>query len=66
MPTPEEPRGFQPSDSDPLVPLELPPELAAFLRRQQGYACITQATNEGTAYHASPGDVTFSARLPSN
>jgi len=40
----------QPHPSDPLVPVELTPELADFLRRQHGYACVTQATSEGTAY----------------
>ncbi|HLZ25400.1 MAG TPA: hypothetical protein VKQ30_25030 [Ktedonobacterales bacterium] len=39
-----------PSESDPLVPVALPPDLAAFLRWQPGYACVTQATTEGTAY----------------
>jgi hypothetical protein len=42
--------GNQPHESDPLVPIELTPELADFLRHQQGYACVTQATTEGTAY----------------
>jgi len=36
--------------SDPLMPIELTPELADFLRRQPHYACVTHATSEGTAY----------------
>ncbi|HEY8743029.1 MAG TPA: hypothetical protein VIU62_08020 [Chloroflexota bacterium] len=30
--------------------MALTPELADFLRRQQGYVCVTQATSEGTVY----------------
>jgi hypothetical protein len=40
----------RPHPSDPLIPVALTPELADFLRRQRGYACLTQATSEGTAY----------------
>jgi hypothetical protein len=53
MPTPEDDPRFRPADrdpSDPLLPIALTPDLAAFLRRQDGYACVTQATSEGTAY----------------
>jgi len=39
-----------PHRSDPFIPVELTPELADFLRRQTGFACVTQATSEGTAY----------------
>src|SRR5579859_1536901 len=47
---PEQDPQPRPHPSEPLIPVELTPELADFLRRQTGYACVTQATNEGTAY----------------
>jgi len=36
--------------SEPLHPISLTPELAAFLQHQGPYACVTQATDRGTAY----------------
>jgi hypothetical protein len=36
--------------SEPVSPIALPPELAEFLARQGPYACLTQATDLGTAY----------------
>jgi len=50
MPTQEDRPGQSSSDSEPRFPVALTPELADFLRRQQGYVCVTQATSEGTVY----------------
>src|SRR5579885_1660372 len=53
MPNPEDrpgPSPFQPDHGEPLFPARLPPDLAAFLREQQDYACLMHATSEGTAY----------------
>lgn len=36
--------------SEPLYPIALPPELADFLARQGPFACVTQATDLGTAH----------------
>ena len=47
---PEQDPRHRPHPSEPLIPVELTPELADFLRRQHGYVCVTQATSEGTAY----------------
>lgn len=40
----------QPHPSGPFHPTPLPPELTAFLKDQGPYACLTQATDQGTAY----------------
>ena len=50
MPNPEDqPARFSP-DREPLAPFQLPPELADFLRGAGRYACVTQATDQGTAF----------------
>jgi hypothetical protein len=38
------------SGGEPLYPIPLPPELAAFLCEQGPYACLMQATDLGTAW----------------
>jgi hypothetical protein len=45
----EQPFHHSPDNQGPLHPAALPPELADFLREQQ-YACVTQATDQGTAF----------------
>jgi hypothetical protein len=45
----DEPGRFSP-DRKPFAPFQLPPELADFLRRADRYACVTQATDQGTAF----------------
>src|SRR4051794_14358283 len=45
----DQPGRFRP-DSEPIIPIALPPELAAFLARAGDFACLTQATDRGTAY----------------
>lgn len=36
--------------SEPASPVPLPEELAEFLREQEPFACVTQATDQGTAF----------------
>jgi hypothetical protein len=48
-PKEDQPGHLTPSH-EPLAPFQLPPELADFLRRADRYACVTQATNQGTAF----------------
>jgi hypothetical protein len=43
-----------PDPGEPLHPIPLPPDLAAFLAQQGPYACLTQATDQGTAYVLKP------------
>jgi len=44
-----QPGRFRP-DSQPIVPITLPPELADFLGRAGDFACLTNATDRGTAF----------------
>jgi hypothetical protein len=44
-----EPPSHHPDREGPQSPTELPPELATFLRSHD-YVCITQATDQGTAF----------------
>jgi len=37
-------------DSEPITPITLPPELADFLGRAGDFACLTNATDHGTAF----------------
>lgn len=50
MPHQEDQPGQRTNDGEPRIPSQLPPELAGFLRRQPDYACVTHATDQGTAY----------------
>lgn len=53
MASPEDDAALPPSDHDPAAPpppVALTPELAAFLRAHEGYACLAHATSAGTAY----------------
>src|SRR3954454_4291624 len=43
------PGPFRP-DNQPFVPIALPPELRDFLARTGDFACLAQATSDGTAY----------------
>ena len=64
---PEHDPRHRPHPSDPLVPIALTPELADFLRGRQAYACVAQATSEGTAYviRAPAAElVTLRGRIP--
>src|SRR5258708_1263526 len=47
--THEHPSHQRPEHNDPDYPAVLPPELADFLK-DQDYACIAQATDQGTAF----------------
>lgn len=50
MSHPEEfPGRFRP-DTEPIIPIALPPELADFLGRAGDFACLTSATDRGTAF----------------
>ncbi|HCF99681.1 MAG TPA: hypothetical protein DEV93_03965 [Chloroflexi bacterium] len=50
MPSPDDKPGRFSPNREPLAPFQLPPELADFLRRADRYACVTQATDQGTAF----------------
>jgi len=45
----DQPGRFRP-DSEPIIPIALPPDLADFLGRAGDFACLTNATDRGTAY----------------
>jgi hypothetical protein len=49
MPISEHPSGYRPEGDEPLPPNVLPPDLAAFLKDQE-IACLTHATDKGTAF----------------